>query len=116
MMRPMCGSSSATRMWFTLVRESGMSDQGCDVAAVSTHIEEKPAEVRGGPQEHEEKGIVGKRRDDCVTFLVLEDRGVERTMHRCSAERFGFVNESGNARREVFVIEARRGEAFDQEA
>src|SRR5437762_6206473 len=116
MIRPMCGSSSATRMWQRRVAGSVTLDQGCDVAAVPAYVKEKAAEISRWTEQDQEQRVVSKGSDDCVTLLVLENRGVERSLNRRPTETLGFRDEGGNSGSEVFVVESRCGEPFDQQA
>src|SRR4051812_32689319 len=116
MMRPMCGSSSATRMWQSRAVGSVMeSDQGGDIAAVPTHVKEQATEISRRSEKHQQQRVIGKRRYYGVAFLVLENRRVERTMKRRAAKGFRFSDEGGHAGREVFIVESRRRKALDQE-
>src|SRR2546423_11603740 len=92
MMRPIWGSSSATRMWQSRVAGSVTLDQRRDVAAVATDVEKQAAEVGGRAQQHEQQRVVSERRHYRVSLLVLEDRRVERPLDRPLAPRLAFRN------------------------
>src|SRR5436305_8875631 len=93
-----------------------MLNQGRDVAPVPAYVEQQSAQVRRWSQENEQKCIVSEGSDDRVAFLVLEDGGVEWTVHRRSTERLSFVNERRNSRGKVLIVEAWSGESFNQES
>jgi hypothetical protein len=93
-----------------------MSNQGGDIASVATNIEQQSTEIRRRSKQHQKKRIVSEGCNDRIPFLVFEDRGIEWTVHRRSPKRFCFVDEGGNTRGQVLVIEAWGGESFDQEA
>jgi hypothetical protein len=92
------------------------SDQGCNVAAIPADIEEKSSQVRRLTQEHEQERIVSERGHNCVSLLVLEDRCVHWSLDCRETQALGFSNESGNASREVFIVESWGGKSFDQQA
>src|SRR2546423_149009 len=116
MMRPMCGSSSATRMWQRCVAGPVTLDQGSDVAAIAAHIKEKPTQVGRWAQQNQQQRVVSKRSDDRVSLLVFQNRRVQRTLNCRATETLRFRNERWNASGEIFVVESRRGKAFNQES
>src|SRR3954463_7900950 len=116
MMRPMCGSSSATRMWQSRAVGSVMeSDQGGDIAAIPTHGKEQATEIGRRSEKHQQQRVIGKRRYYGVACLGLENRRDEGTMKGHAAKGFRFSDEGGHAGREVFIVESRRRETFDQQ-
>jgi hypothetical protein len=98
------------------VAVSVTSDQGSNVAAITADIEKKSSEIRRLTQEYEQERIVSERGHDCVSLLVLEDCRVHRSLYSRKTQALGFSNESGNASREVFIVESRGGKSFDQQA
>src|SRR3982751_6830697 len=56
MMRPMCGSSSATSAWIVLAASLTL-DQGRDLLAIASKLEEELADVRLWLDQHEEDGV-----------------------------------------------------------
>src|SRR2546430_11217662 len=116
MMRPMWGSSSATRMWQRRVAGSVTSDQSGDVAAVPAYIEQQPTQICRWPKQYEQQGVVSKCCYDRVSLLVLEYRCVQRTLNGRAAETLRLRHQCGNPCRQVFVVETRRGKTLDEEA
>src|SRR3982750_2040095 len=109
MMRPMCGSSSATRTRRGARAETraeassgagpaassgcgaviGGSDQRGDVGAVATELEQELADVGRWANEHEEHGLGGERRDDGDSLRVLEHCGGRGASSSRGAELVG---------------------------
>jgi hypothetical protein len=81
MMRPMCGSSSATRTW--------RSDEGSDVATVAAELKEELANVDVRLHEHEENRVLRDHRDDRKAAWQLEHRRRQKTAPSGEAEIIG---------------------------
>src|SRR3954464_2174295 len=71
MMRPMCGSSSATSTWTGVVGTD--SDQGRDVFPIASKLEQQLADVGALRHENEEKGVARQHRNDGEPVSMLED-------------------------------------------
>jgi hypothetical protein len=89
--------------------------QGRDVSTVATYVKKKSTEIRRRTKQNQQQSVVGKCGNDRVPFLVLEYRGVDRTLERRAAQALSFRNQCGHPRGEIFVVEAGRGESFDQQ-
>src|SRR5918993_2868875 len=76
MMRPMCGSSSATSAWIVLVAFT--SDQGRDLFPVASQLEQELSDVRLRLHEDEEDGVGAEHRCDGESVAVLEHGGEQR--------------------------------------
>ena len=57
MIRPMCGSSSATRAWIESKAGRRGTTQGSDVLAITPKLEEKLTNVRTRVQQHQQHGL-----------------------------------------------------------
>src|SRR5688500_11319517 len=116
MMRPMCGSSSATRTWrgCSLVTRS-ISDEGRDVAAIATQLEEELGHVRARLHEHEQHGLLRKDRDDGHPLRMLEDGGHELAAARGAPELVGRADDRRNVRGDVLRIEIGDRMAVDEQ-
>src|SRR6476659_5282469 len=102
MIRPMCGSSSATSacvrgISFTL-------DEGRDVLAIATQLEEELPDVGLGTDEHEQDGVGIEGGHDRKPVPMLEHGGGQRTAVGGSAELVSRTNDRRNSRREIFCV------------
>src|SRR5687767_7556754 len=99
MIRPMCGSSSATsacRMGMSVT-----SDQGRDVFAIAPKFVEQLADVGLRPNQDEEDGVGTEDRDDRESVAMLEDRRRQRSARRGAPQLVGRSDDRRNSRREI---------------
>ena len=68
------------------------------------------------PQEDQQQSLIGERSDDCIALLVLENRGVERTVKGRFAETLRLRDESRDACREVLCVQSRRGKTLNEKS
>src|ERR1035437_4057591 len=124
MMRPICGSSSATntcRLGGTgsggssAVRELPSDERG-DVRAVAAQLVEQLAEVRRGLHEDEEHGIGREAGNHGKSMLVLQDGGLQRAARGGRAEFIGELDDRRHVRGDVLGIETGYGLTVDQQA
>jgi hypothetical protein len=92
-----------------------MLNQGRDVSTIPTYVKKKSTEISRGSKQNQKQRIVRERGHDSVSLLVLEYRSVERTLKRRATEALRLRDECRNPRGEVFIVEAGRGESFDQQ-
>ena len=66
-------------------------------------------------EQDEKERLVSECRDDRVSLLVLQDRGVDRSLDRGAAKRLCLRYQSGDAGGEIFIVQPGRREAFDEQ-
>src|ERR1035437_453975 len=124
MMRPMCGSSSATSTCRFGVTGSGgrgavrgpPSDESGDVRAVATQLVQQLAEVYRGLREHEQHGVGRDGGNHRESVLVLHDGGLQGAARGGCTELIGELDDRRNMRGDMLGIEAGDGLAVDQQA
>src|SRR5690348_9030530 len=96
MIRPMWGSSSATRMWrvglsaagsIMRVRGAASSEEGGKMVALASQRPQERREAHAAAQHHREQDLGGERRDHDDAGSELEHRRGERPLAARPAER-----------------------------
>src|SRR5688500_9724505 len=116
MIRPMWGSSSATRTC-VLVTAPGIdgSDECGEKSAIAAQLVQQGADVGARPQEDEEDGVLGQDRDDRQPVCMLEDGGREGTSGGGAAELVGRVDYGRDMRRHVLGVQRPDRLSVDEE-
>src|SRR4051794_26321451 len=103
MMRPMCGSSSATSACVRGV--SVTSDERGDVFAIASELVQQLADVRLRAHEDEQDRVRTEDGHDGEAILMLEHGGRERSPRRSGTELICGPDYRWNPRREIFCVE-----------
>src|SRR4051812_20591237 len=117
MMRPMCGSSSATSTWqlsFTRV-SSASSHQRRDLLPVATQFVHELADVRVRLRQNDEHGFRRQYGYDDDALTVFEDGGDQFATPDGRAKLVRRTDDGWDSRRQIFRIEARYHLAVDQQ-
>src|SRR4051812_35843176 len=110
MMRPMCGSSSATRTWTVT------SDQRGDMLAIAPQFVQQLPDLCAGLNEHQENRFCIQHRDDRHALTVLQDDRDRLTASRGAADFIRGANDRRNAGGEILGVEPGNGLAVDQQS
>src|SRR5664279_4151195 len=116
MIRPMCGSSSATSTWSRPAGSGTWSDERRDVRAVPPRLEQQLTQIRGGLGENEEDrvGVQDAHHRDAVS--VLEDRGLQRAASVVRAEFVAGGHDLGDEGRQALRVDRGLYVTVDQQA
>src|SRR5688572_15213539 len=115
MIRPMCGSSSATSTCAEVDTER-MLDQRGDVLAITPQLVQELSDVRAGLHEHEQDGLGGQNRHDRHPLLMFEDDRDDFTPGGRSAKFVGGTDDGWDPRREILRIQSGNRLTVDQQA
>src|SRR5262245_57172620 len=114
MIRPMCGSSSATSTWRCSIA-SGPLDQGCHVLAIPSQLEQELPNVRLRLHENKKNCFGRQHRNHDEPLWVLEHAGDELAALTGGTKFVGCGNDGGDVRGQSFGVEIGHCLAIDQE-
>src|SRR5690242_12601733 len=116
MIRPMCGSSSATSTWQVAAPASSPSADKCgNGVSVATEFEEEVSNIGVLLDEDEKERLLRQYGDDRVALFVLEYRRHELAATGGTGELFRGVDDRRDVRGDVLGVEVRQHLAVDEQ-